>query len=877
MILASADISVKGVLPEVTLCPFCHHESLSIYMDPIIGESSRWLHCGICGFRGDTLETLAKLRHSENLYEAINVGLREGLCDTTSGTFDADTIDGYIRHYPERRNEINNAWDKFRSTISDRPSPDMVKRIQDENLWGGWLNNSQDRLTRFVGGGMRREVNRELQKLFFVRNKQLPQHGYRTNLILGYQDTPGRICAFEFLGETERRIATIAHGNNNDADEGGLGMLEALMPFESKVFAVGDPTMALQLHRRHFSTFRDPLKVILFNQKTKRSWQSVHADKVILWNNGIDWKIFDHARCIPNHRKTVYVAALPNISKEIWQYMSNEPLSVVLERMENYALPWPEAFVRWITDKDMPSATVHAAIAKLGFDASERRLLFDRCPRELKPRLDHYMSEDSSVQSVFIGNKNVVEHEDGWYVTHSLRGNELISDATVRVFKEISDPERGKVFWEGEIRYKGRAVEFTDDIENIERDSLKWLRERMTRAGLGMPMFQHTWKLHFIHMAKIFSAPKPVTISSKVGPRKDGSIVFPRFRLENGCVADKQEMVNMEGIPALRVSPPELRPKIEGDKGSYVKATYAAISAAVISNWLKSMRGSVIAPIALVGSVQSSACVVGRRFAKNAGMNMFVVSDPKYRRRELVTVREQLRDDYPSYIESISAGLLQHYPTANTDLVILAVEPSEAAALATGGNWIFVHAPKMPDEDVIPPFDDFLLYLMDLQKRDYDLPGGDCTVGLVLDDFAAWYSTTMGFPKAELDNNLKGMLRLPLHAGDQMLALAFSLHREDLLPAEHQPFVESLEKHGTIGASRFGILIDDERDKVFISLPTMKKVIDRARYPMPDFAEVSRDLAARGLLLETDYPGDGWVVDKSYWEAQVRGWRHNKL
>ena len=867
MILASVDISVKGVLPEVVTCPVCRNNALSIYVDPIIGGSSRWLNCGTCGFHGDTLELLARMRNA-GIHEVIGRAVHEGLCAVPLNEVSAHDIDDYVFYYPQRRKIVDDAWKAFQDGLRDNPSPELVRRIQDENMWGGWRSGQQDRIARFIGGGTLTEVNKALLPLASGTRK-LPHTGFSTSLVLACQDIPGRICAFDFLGNAARlRRKT---GSNVHFTEGGLGMLDVLMPFEREVFAVGDPAMAMHLHRRQFTTFTEPLKLVLFNDDTDRAWTNVQADKIVLWDREITWKIFDHARKIPNNRNSVFITINPELMRDTGPYVLDWPLAAILDNMRRHAIPWAEFFIRWLTNPARDPADVHGAIAKLSFDASERRFIQDVCPKELRDRLAQYMDGKTTIQTVYINRHNIMEDRDGWHVVYPMRGKALICDAPITLEREITNTDTGQIFWEGVIRYKGHTIEFFDEVDKIERNPNKWLRERVAKAGLGMPLLQHAWASEFMHLAKVFSQPKLAAISSRLGPQSDGSIVFPQFKLANGEIENAAAWVRMDSsVPAADVRPPCERPITGREIATPTRAAVIACSAALVANWLGRFRNLPPAPVVLIGGTQSAARIAGDHFSQISQMHIHYFT--RYGRKEVEIARRSLSREYPTYFRTETVGTLVNYPPACHDFIYVTASEEEAAALITGRTWIAIDAPHSPREDEeLPPFDDTLLYLLDLQKRDYDVPKRAYLIESVIVDYCAWYARYLQKDQKDLYKLLAKMVSKPAHPGDGFIKLVIHAYNARRIELDHVHFMTRLQKHGRLNASEFGILIDEKADKVYISEPAVEAALRKKGLPTPDYAEVAKNLYKRNLMLRLDNP-HGWVIEKSYWDDMVKGW-----
>src|SRR5512137_608722 len=306
-ILALAGVSVKGAVPDVTRCPFCTSDTLCIMPDPMSGGAT-WLHCGDCGFCGDTIELYCKMHNQEireGIYRAISDGVAGAITDIN------DLIIGlYIEHYPEIRAKHQSVWKLVNGHVVGDLTPEIIGRIQADHLWTGWRGNGRDRFAMCLGAARRKEIVK-----FFPGEREIMPRDFRVPLVVNYQDVPGRISAFHFIGESgELSLKVLGTEVRQQAFEGGLAMLDFLRPFEGTVFAVGNPMVALHLHKLNFMDSNLPAKIICYNECTNSAWQYVNAKKVVFWDDEITWRIFDQAKRVQNAE----IAVRPNPRRNEW-------------------------------------------------------------------------------------------------------------------------------------------------------------------------------------------------------------------------------------------------------------------------------------------------------------------------------------------------------------------------------------------------------------------------------------------------------------------------------------------------------------------------------------------------------------------------------
>lgn len=864
-ILASKGIAVKDLTPEVTICPFCRGERLSIYADPATGSLSRWIYCPGCGWRGDSIEMYARCNQITDLREALYRTVREGLFTAPLQEVPPEAVNSYVEQYPERRRQDSERWRKLSVGLTYL-RPEMVSRMQRDHLWGGWRFGYQHKLRQFLGGGARSDVVR-----FFNDSKVLPKDGFNTVLAFNYQDVPGRSTAFQFVGEGERAHLRFLRGTSFRRAEGGLAMLEALRPWEKTVYAVGDPVIALQLHRRHLADFDDPIKLVAYNESTDLAWRSVIAERVIFWAPKVDASLFLQARKVPQG----YITLNPHMRKtagEPYDYLGNLPTAAVLDMMERNAKPWEDVFIHWLTRREMEDTEAREFVARMGFSTKERNDILERCKGQARARLQGLLTETQAVQSILLNGKHILDKPDGWYVSYPSRGEELISDAVVRLVRIKVDPERRQISWEGYVRCGGKEIRFHDDLAHIERDPEAWLKGILSTAGLTAT-FNSIWASQLLNMARRFSEPRHEEVSSRLGIHGDGGIVFPRFTIRSGLF-EESPSAPPGAYPAASVVPPRTRKRGKEDLPSKARAVWLANACAYVANFLQSLNQLPPAPIACAGAQGSAAHAAARAFARGAGMPSLTL-DRGNRRMSIDDVRGKFNTlGYPTYLETLAPGLLRGYPALNSDHVCLSTGALEVAALAVGGRWWTIWAPEnRPEANPLPPFDDVLLYLADLQTRNYELPGEACLPHAVAEDLSAWYARYLGLDAAETLAEVKKVFAGPALPGDAIVGLYCHLHRAGFIEVDHQPFSAAVRAMGIREHVKKGIIIDDVQNNVYLSRKELMVAVAKAHLPLPEVGAVSDDLIRRKLLIEKDLPLEGWIVPKDCWDRTALAWR----
>ena len=858
------------MLPEVTTCPGCKHDDLAIYMDPTSADSNRWMYCHHCGFKGDSLELYTLTRRTRDLYTAVENASADGSFSLELGEFTPEAVFNYIEYFPAKRKKTEALWRQFRAGLGPRLNPDLSRRLQNMHLWSTW-NYGQGLIGKFMGGATRQEVNKAFG------DEVLPKEGFKTALIFAYQDVPGRTVGLQFIGEKDRRFKTFQYQGGGRI-EGGLAFLDLLDTFEDVVFAVSDPIVAMHMQRRHLVDSNVPLKMIAFNDATWSSWESVSARQTVLWAPKIDYKLFHQARLAKNGCITPHPQIKNAENDSIYSYILAHPPIATIQLMVKHARPWHECFVDWATDERRPEHEIRETVKQMAFSPRERELLLDYCPLSNRVRMEHFLTDlQHEGRSVSVNRSKVFDRVEGWYSLSGLKTEELVLDTPVKLFREIVDTATATVYWHGALRNKLKLVEFVEEVSVIEKDPNAWLRGIMAREGLGMPTFNPAWIKHFIYLVKCFNDPKHVKLSTQMGIQPNGDILFPLFRVHEGQILNEETYLDPRKTPGIGVKAPVKRAARPEDSISQTRTAVIAGFAAIIYNWLLTMRDEPLCPTVFVGPVGSISNVAARHLCKSMTLPK---QEVRYHWRDALYVIDNLKyAGFPTLIEPQTYGLIKNFPNPFRTFCLLQAERSESTALACGGPWIRIYCPNLRSNiDNLPPVDDMVNYLIDLQSRQYNLPGSELFDSL-LEDLAAWYQRYLGGQEGLL-SALHEMILPPLLPGDGLIELICWLHQAGRLSISTKELSTQLDgrtiKERT-QSSRFHqlsvVLYGTKEQAVYISRSTLITTLARDKLPTPDFARVTDDLSSRHLLLSDYNTPDGWVIKRSHWDERVAVWR----
>jgi len=286
-----------------------------------------------------------------------------------------------------------------------------------------------------------------------------------------------------------------------------------------------------------------------------------------------------------------------------------------------------------------------------------------------------------------------------------------------------------------------------------------------------------------------------------------------------------------------------------------------------------SLRDEPACPAVFVGPPGSVANSAARYLHKVMGLDKREV---RYHWRDALQVIEDLRyTGFPTFIEPQNYGLIKNFPNPFRAFCLLQAERSEATALACGGSWLRIYAPHLRSEHKpLPPVDDMVNYLIDLQARHYELPDDDLFEA-VLRDIASWYHVYLG-NQEELLPALKTTILPPLLPGDGIIELVCWLHQAGRLEVSRDE-LSTRVVDGTVydryHKKKTAVIYGTPEQAVYVSRSVLSSVLQIDKLPLPDFSRATDDFASRHLLLDIYNSPDGWLLRRDHWDARVAAWK----
>jgi len=804
----------------------------------------------------------------DDVRKAFQQVVADGLFKASWHEVTPDIVDSYIANYPGHRSRLEGYWEKLRDTINN-VDPRMVARGHGDHLWGGWNTCTKGRLRRFLGGGKRRDIID-----IFGDRKILPRRGHNTNFVLNYQDVPGRICAFQFLGEEADTLKMFHRSGKRTGGEGGLSMLDVLEPYEDTVYALGSPRTALLMQQYKMGTLPEPLKMVVYNQHTRKSWDSISARRVIFWEAAPSQELFAQVRQIG--LGAGFVTHKPNLRKrsdQLHVYLCEQGLEGFMRIMQRFARPWPEALAKWIIDQNMDEGLLRGLASNLQFDHDERLAIIDAFPSRYRDQVEFCLGDERITLSTFVKGSGVVEADGVWSAMRGSRERELVSDAIIKILREITDEDTKKVYWDGFIRFKGEQIPFNEPVENIELNPRRWLIGAVEAAGLGRPNIQHSWSKSLMQLAQQFSTPQRMFGTSRLGIRSDGRVIFPNFTIEGGQAKEQRTVIRAQDCPAAHIHPPVKRRLRDCDEPCPERSLFTAMMTSFVSGLIAPLFGDEPRPVAVVGPIGSFGRSMAQTFCKHAGMRTIELEDGKWSVIDGAQQRVGLHN-YPVMLDTRAPGLLKDWSHKRSKHLFMTTDVVEASALCTGANWVFIYGQKLtPLTRAIAPFDDVLWYLADLQRRRYELPHGQDREDAVLKDICLWYEGYLRKEDLSRYNETRKVMATAMSPSMAAMRLYCHLYRQKLVRRDYEPFMANVAAGGSIGKKSSSIVIDMEEERVFLSRASLRNAAKRAAVPAPDLVKISEDLMECGALFETGASLDGWVVSLKDWETLVADWQ----
>lgn len=856
-------INVKDVVPDLIDCPGCKKRSLQVHMDPFYPQG-RWLYCDDCRCHGDPLETYGRLKHSTTTAQAVVQAVTDGFFRANSSLVTPDTIQSYVDYCVTPRKKSYNCWAQLSESMRCR-SPQVRSRLQKDHLWCGWRSAVQERLTKFLGMGLKRD----LVEIF--REPFLPREGFHENVVLNFQDVPGRICNFKIIDSEGREYVkdmSVFH-----KEEGGLCMLDTVRPFDDTVIAMQDWWTAMQLQKMTFADSPLPMKMVVYAPNTNHAWRSVCVNRLIFWVPEVTAEVLKHARKAANS----WISTQPGVKGRRYTNLYEVTAKEFAYRVERGAQPWLRALIDYLMTPGRDEAADKALMHELQLSATERQQLMDQAVSKERVKLEYFLGSVASTISFQLNKHTITERPDGWWITPKYGAEELLCDAKIKVDYEITDADKNEIYWQGNIKFGTHSVPFWEPVEVFKDDLLGWLYNKL--VAVGVPTIHPRHKCALLYAIQRSSHIRRVSVRIRIGIQQDGRIQFPRFFIDKGEVVQEPLYLYPPNGPAQKVAPPKVRVPTPDEPLTNLGVAWTAIAAAWVYNLLRGYDQKPAQPVLLVGASGSVVRRAADIFAEQTGMyadQLGAVQHNKAQKARLDALRAGAGSyGYMRMISTSAAGQLVGWPADAAEPVLLTARPLEAAALKLNPHWLVVEAPEVYRGEIdgkAPPVGDLLFYLSDLQRRGYAIERDNFKAVLV--DFVGWYARYLCL---NVDRALELFVKvnerltpLPLPA-DGLLKLCATLFMEGYMGVDHVSFNDKMWECKPFRREHEAkFLIDDHADLVFIPASALKRALHTAAVPWPDLSRITEDIVTRQLIDLPSMPVDGWLFKLAYFNEKVK-------
>jgi len=779
-----------------------------------------------------------------------------------------DVISRYISEYVDRRKRFDELLDESREVLGAL-SPQQLELLHKYHLWDGYRAGDWfRRLSRFLGIGS--------IKMVLDRGFSVPFKGFSRFLVFPYYDVPGRISSLLFLTKSGRRHRIYANPEGTLQDD-GLMMLELLDTHNDTVVAVRDPIFAVHLQRRAYNISETPLKVVVYDSMTSRSWQTVHARKLIFWEQ--DAGIDIYAQSVMHPR--AHVASKPGfVPADLKSYLRRMSVAEIVTRMERSAKPWGEAIKLFLLESEYWE--VSEALKQLQLSAADIQRIYDACSPSEKSRVTQLFGEASVGNYITVGNMRIVESDDGWWIMRGAE-RELGCNAIVRLDSLVHIVDTGENIYEGTVSCKQDQIKFRVPVSTVEKGAANWLRELMMQH-VGVLKLSKSIQQHIIEIAKQFHDPQYVRRIGKIGWNAQmQSFVFPNFSIKDGTFDDSTHAMVLDSagdVPAAKIYISE--PK-DGDWDLLLDDApeHAAIWAGVaafMSNMLAPIVGANPSPIGFVGGYGSVANVIGAHIVDELGMLTVKPGRPYDPLHDMPELNR--RHDYPVWLDVSEKNrkASHHIKAGDTGNFMTHLFEVEAAAAGVGESWSFVHAPSiMPQRSRLPSLRGALAYLGWLQSSKFELPTATSFQQCVLASLSQWASGRLDALNKEVFVSASKMLKTidSESIERRLMHLIFVMASNQKLKMSHTAFYSHF-KPGSSPNVKAHLVVDDVDQKIFINLGVLRNAIDRAKLPIPDFDSAVRSFAASVSTTGFEPGADGFVIDQNYWDSEATKWRKRR-
>lgn len=808
------------------------------------------MRCRACGWAGDSIETYAHVNHL-GVEEAIQQALRLGCLTLPPEDLNPVRVSGYVSGYVDARRKQEKQWEHLEANLNPLYDTFRIKLLN--TLWSG-NNPSYDGFAGILGAALRIEVS----KLF---NKEiLPRKGFSSSLAIRYQDLPGRTCGILFRGDRLSHYHPFPEPATN-AVEGGLTLLNTLSPHETVVYVMDDPYAAIVLLNSYLLGRAHDLKVVSCQETTRSAWHAVNAEAVYYRASTVSGKLFNHMKMIRNVHLTTY----PEIStQQFAARVRSEVPHVLLMKMQKNSKPGYRFFADWLISDRRREDELADFRATAQLDAADRGALLDSCLASDRKRLEWCLGTQPASKTIIQRGRLITERSGAWYVRHKNGLEEPVTDAPPVVEQTYGDAETGKRYEAGYILFKGRRITFKEPREIIEKNPREWVESTCIKSGIGSPFVSRQWGGDLLEIAVKMHPPQYISSLKRLGyDAATQDISFPRFTLTRGKFVEDLNFIGGTGAPADNIMVPTNELNVLNklvDEVNPMLASFFAGAAVLTANILAPLRGWSPRPLCLVSGTTGIPAQTIRNLA--ALVDAPLTETHALTAAEAVTLRKKITSHGWPHAVILTSEHMCGLGTTN-NLLVSATRLDALSLWAAGTRQVVLTATNASDGVPLPTTKEWLLWLEDLQTREYGLATDEELPLALLWDFSMWWASRYERVAARLYAAAKNRLELKHDAGHALLDFYIALYRRGALDIERRPFLRDLLATASIKPlRRTGVIIDEDEKTVLLVRSRLLEVQNKLKLPALDMASAEHSLNSSNLLCANPHMIDGWLITR---------------
>lgn len=887
--------------PMIFACPLCGGARLEIYRDWHFGGG--WHFCRNCGIAGDMIELAAKTWNTEILAAILRLE-NEG-CSFTRRVTRSEVVSQYCHDHIERRNRLRQLWEKASRKLT------MNSR---ESIWlwplaGIYLRGSDHarRLRRFLGLTDVVDAARAFQPHVQNQSEALSGssrifqgRGWRNLVAIPFQDLPGRICGFLFVGRegkpediVYRSILTSRYTSSHRAGrtiDSGLCMLDALHPtwlsrhFGRDAFVFDDPLVAIRMQSKHLRFCERPVPLAgaylaplpqtprgyVRQLAPTRTFWSQHDRDFIFWGKSCRAELISMAARAYGR---LFVGPLPT-----------EPAGAavaLLEQVRQRAVPWTEVLERTIHTSAEPARS--ELLSQLDLKEEAIVHFLDGCSASTKAILRDCEPFAEWLTTAKINGRNVVETPEGWFWQQT---DEQISDAVLRIEKIINRPDEEKPLCEGHIVRPGESVPFQVPLRRVLWSTFRWMNATLLAHKKPPLEFLHHWSQHAYNIALQLHPPEICHSDQKCGwDLQSGRFVFPKFTIEvGGEVTEKEFPVFDKLTPATGFRPPRgLDPRaIEAlTEDTPANRIFWAVAACMAANAMALYYNAW--DVAGTGLVGAGAQAIGLLAAKALGCAEMTVRSRGRLWAVLDLVEEAVKKhDWPLVVHFSRSVRRENLPfcavPASKEQAIFDLDPFLADAVGMSFRWNLVccDAPLSEAEAIVEHGPAILPHWLRDRCRRKQPPAyrNRAMARWALEDLAEWIG-----PRGDADvvrdaiSVLDPVEESGMDGPRRLVRLLQRAIDQGEVAFQHGGFEDP-----RVTVSLYHLRPPGGTAGIFVPGDVLDRLFQRERIDGPDVRMLKRRFAETGVVeFGQRYGGrPGWLIREDFWKRQVNRYRREK-